>query len=300
MVSVNNSVNNIFKNTPVTSTAVSYTALPTDVIINVTNTTSVLTITLPTASSVNQGKWYLIKDTSGGAGTNNIQIIPSSGTINGGSNLTISVNYGFLQVYNDGANWFSQATSSLLPSTTTTYGQWWQANSNNQITNSTPDTSLSSSTPFVSTSRFNFSGSNFVTNSSSGIIVGPNFLTIQTYGIYRMCCITSVDLIGYTVLMQIVRNGTTVIGWMESYSVDPSEVANTVVEAIYVLNAGDTIDFRWSVNGGTQNMRSLEMSIEQIAPILWRLLCCISYQKHTGIYIKWNLYTLCKPDLLRY
>ena len=83
MVSINNSVNNIFKNQPVTSTAISYTALPTDVIIDVTDTTAIRTVTLPAASPSNLGKWYVIKDTSGGASIKNIQIIPSSGTIDG-------------------------------------------------------------------------------------------------------------------------------------------------------------------------------------------------------------------------
>ena len=105
MVSVNNLVNNIFKNQPITSTAVSYTALPTDVIIDVTNTAAVRTITIPTASSVNLGKSYLIKDTSGGASTNNILITPVSGTIDGSSSLVIVTNYGFLQVYSNGTNW---------------------------------------------------------------------------------------------------------------------------------------------------------------------------------------------------
>jgi hypothetical protein len=105
---VNTSVNNRFLNQPVTPTAVSYTALISDVIIEVTSTSAIRTITLPAPSATgNVGKAYLIKDTSGGASVNNIVIAPASGTIDSGTSVVISANYGSVQVFCDGSNYYS-------------------------------------------------------------------------------------------------------------------------------------------------------------------------------------------------
>jgi len=105
---VNTSVNNRFLNQPVTPTAVSYTALISDVIIEVTSTSAIRTITLPAPSATgNVGKAYLIKDTSGGASVNNIVIAPASGTIDSGTSVVISANYGSVQVFCDGTNYYS-------------------------------------------------------------------------------------------------------------------------------------------------------------------------------------------------
>ena len=93
-------------------TAANYTALATDVIIEVTNTSAARTITLPAPSAAaatsNVGKFYIIKDTSGGAGTNSITITPASGTIDGAANTSIQTNYGTLQVFSDGTNYYLQ------------------------------------------------------------------------------------------------------------------------------------------------------------------------------------------------
>jgi len=107
-VPVNTSVNNRFFNQPVVTTAVNYTALISDVIIEVSSTAAILTITLPAPSALgNVGKSFIIKDTSGGAQTNNIFIAPASGLIDGMSSLAIASNYGSAQVFCDGSNYYS-------------------------------------------------------------------------------------------------------------------------------------------------------------------------------------------------
>jgi len=112
MAQYNNAINNTDYNTPVTlSGAANVTALLSDYIIGVDDTAAPRTVTLPAASTVganaNSGKVYIIKDQSGGAGTNNITVSPASGTIDGGASLVISSDYGELVVYSDGAAWYS-------------------------------------------------------------------------------------------------------------------------------------------------------------------------------------------------
>jgi hypothetical protein len=122
MAQINNSVNDIFLNQAVTSvTSATYTAAATDVLIDV-NFAGAVTITLPTGSTSNKGKFYVIKDTSGAAGTHNITVKPNSGTLDGASSAIISLNYGALQVYSDGANWWEQANISSSTQTVAQYG----------------------------------------------------------------------------------------------------------------------------------------------------------------------------------
>jgi hypothetical protein len=91
-----------------TPIAVSYSALPSDVIIAVTSTASARTITLPAATASNSGVNYFIKDESGAAGTNNITVeVLGGGNIDGATTKVISSNYGFIQVYSNGIQWFS-------------------------------------------------------------------------------------------------------------------------------------------------------------------------------------------------
>ena len=90
-----------------TATSTSYTALQTDYIIGVTSTAAARTITLPAAATVGAGWTYIIKDESGGAGTNNI-IVDGNGaeTIDGAATQAINTNYGSMNLYCDGSNWF--------------------------------------------------------------------------------------------------------------------------------------------------------------------------------------------------
>ncbi len=115
-MSQHNSQNNIDFNTPVTlSGAGNVTASLSDYIIGVDNTAAARTVTLPTASNTgdtaNRGKFYIIKDQSGLAGTNNITITPATGTIDGASSIAIIANFGEVGVYSDGSNWFSSGLS---------------------------------------------------------------------------------------------------------------------------------------------------------------------------------------------
>jgi len=76
-------------------------------ILHVTRTeTSAVTITLD-SDDVDDGKWILIKDASGHAGTYNITVqTEGSETIDGASTATISSDWGGLIIYSDGSNWF--------------------------------------------------------------------------------------------------------------------------------------------------------------------------------------------------
>lgn len=88
------------------STAVS-TNSGNEVFIAVTNTASPRTVTLLNADRV-AGRVIIIKDESGGAGTNAITIDPEGGTlIDGVATLTIAVNYGAMRVYSNGTAWFT-------------------------------------------------------------------------------------------------------------------------------------------------------------------------------------------------
>jgi hypothetical protein len=76
-------------------------------IIGVTSTAATRTITLATADTV-AGRVIIVKDESGGAGTNNITVTTQGGqTIDGAASITISSNYGVVRVYSDGTNWFT-------------------------------------------------------------------------------------------------------------------------------------------------------------------------------------------------
>lgn len=90
-----------------TATAIDYSVKTFDYLIGVTSTAAVRTITLPTAANATVGKIYVIKDESGGAATHNI-IIDGNGseTIDGALTQAITTNYGSVQLYTDGSNWF--------------------------------------------------------------------------------------------------------------------------------------------------------------------------------------------------
>jgi hypothetical protein len=85
------------------STATDYTVQATDQIVEVSNTSAPRNITLPSAPAV-VDRIIIIKDTSGGAGTNNITVI---GTIDGAANKVISTNYGSLRVYSDNSGFYT-------------------------------------------------------------------------------------------------------------------------------------------------------------------------------------------------
>lgn len=103
----NNSTNNIFKNQPVTSKTASYSLSADDTVIEVTNTTPAVTLTLPAAAQNNSGKIYYLKDSSGTAGTTPITVATTSpDTLDGSASKSIGVDYGWMMVFSDGVNWF--------------------------------------------------------------------------------------------------------------------------------------------------------------------------------------------------
>lgn len=78
-------------------------------IVGVTNTAAPRTITLST-DDLEAGRVIIIKDESGGAGTNNITVTaqnPGTNKIDGANTQVISTNYGVLRVYGNGTHWFT-------------------------------------------------------------------------------------------------------------------------------------------------------------------------------------------------
>ena len=121
MAHYQNSSNDLFINTPVTSVAASYAASLSDYIIEVSDTTASRTITLPAPSTPgatsNVGKVLIIKDSSGAAlsGGNPIIVAPASGTIDGVASINIAQDYGSIMVYCNGTSWFSDAETLSAP-----------------------------------------------------------------------------------------------------------------------------------------------------------------------------------------
>lgn len=86
-------------------TDASYSAKAGDRVIGV-NRAGVVTITLPTAE-LKAGRFFLIKDESGAAGSNTITVATEgSETIDGSATDTIVTNFGAKSYYSDGTNWF--------------------------------------------------------------------------------------------------------------------------------------------------------------------------------------------------
>lgn len=93
----------VVQRTEVADTA--YTATAIDYIIAFTTLTTGHTVSLKDATTLDAGQCYIIQDETGTAATNNITIAPLAGTINGASQIKISLNYGQAFVYSDGTNW---------------------------------------------------------------------------------------------------------------------------------------------------------------------------------------------------
>ena len=89
------------------ATAVDTAIVSTDYLIAVTSTAAPRTITLPDATTLPVAQSFCIVDESGGAATNNITIATVGGqTINGAASFLIDNDYGSVEVYTSGTNWF--------------------------------------------------------------------------------------------------------------------------------------------------------------------------------------------------
>ena len=91
-----------------TVNAATYSLLITDNIVHVTYTSTgaVTALTLPTAQVV-AGRVLVIKDAAGNAATNTITIdTQGAETIDGAATFVINSNYGAINLYSDGSNWF--------------------------------------------------------------------------------------------------------------------------------------------------------------------------------------------------
>ena len=83
-------------------TSVTATLLVDDLFIDV-NVANAVTLTLPPSPPI--GTNYIIKDSSGSAGTNNITVSANTGnTIQGSANTSISTDFGLVQIIYDGTN----------------------------------------------------------------------------------------------------------------------------------------------------------------------------------------------------
>ncbi len=93
-------------NAKYTATAVSYQVLITDVIIGVTSNASARTITMPNAGMI-AGQVWTVKDCAGTAqSANNITISGNGATIDGSATFVININYGSVDIFFDGTNFF--------------------------------------------------------------------------------------------------------------------------------------------------------------------------------------------------
>lgn len=89
---------------------VNYTVLSSDYEIAYSSLTTARTVTLPAAASVGSANYpqgFLIKDETGTAATNNINIVVSGGgTMDGSTTKAVNTNYGFIRVYSNGSAYF--------------------------------------------------------------------------------------------------------------------------------------------------------------------------------------------------
>lgn len=82
-----------------------YQVLTTDSIIGQTNTSAPSTFTMPNTGLV-AGQEWTIKDETGGAATNNITVSGNGANIDGSPTFVININYGAIDLYWSGSNWF--------------------------------------------------------------------------------------------------------------------------------------------------------------------------------------------------
>ena len=85
-----------------------YSPIKGDYLVAITSLTQARTINLPSASSVEKGQGFIIKDESGSSGSHHVTIVaPIPETINGHVSKVMNQDYQHLHVYSNGANWYS-------------------------------------------------------------------------------------------------------------------------------------------------------------------------------------------------
>lgn len=83
--------------------ATPYAVLATDYYLAITTSSLAITVNLPASPGTN--RLFIIKDLSGNAATNNITIVPSSGTIDGQASYIMNSNYQAIQLLFNGTNY---------------------------------------------------------------------------------------------------------------------------------------------------------------------------------------------------
>jgi hypothetical protein len=245
----NNSVNNLFLNQKVVQTATNYTVLANDVIIEVTSTAAPRTITLPSPSANNSGKFYIIKDTSGAAVSNNISVVPASGTIDGSGALLIGTNYGAIQVYSDGTSYYSQAFVTPQPTgIALASGYWAKTGSNFLVSPGQPSAGFT--TPMHTSGAAIFS--NLTADHVTSITVSGATLTIVRPGLYLLNISSAIYPNSSNAsggVCQIVKNNSTLILASGGF---PYPGLATFLGGTMTTNlvAGDQIDFRFGITSG--------------------------------------------------
>lgn len=266
----NNVVNNLFLNQKVVQTTTNYTVLTNDVIIEVTNTAAARTITLPAPSSKNAGKFFVIKDASGGASINNIVIVPSLGSIDAAGGLVIASNYGFVQVFSDGTNYFSQSLFQG-PYTGIPFAKasWSLILANPSSIGATiPGTNGTFTTLLPSSARIDLSSFTTVIPSLNLSVASPaQSITIQQSGLYliyfsSMIATTS----SANIYLQLVNNGviiaTSGIGILSTITdfIQVSMTTNLTLNSVVDIRVGTT-------NSGTLTFNSASCIIQQLSNV---------------------------------
>lgn len=106
---------NVANPTAVAFAASPYTILAADTVLLVDTSGGAVEVDLPAVAS-SSGRTIVIKDEAGSAATNAITIDPNGAeTLDGSAtSATITVNFGFLEIFCDGTQWLSQAGSKAL------------------------------------------------------------------------------------------------------------------------------------------------------------------------------------------
>lgn len=85
-----------------------YAVLTTDSIVSFNSVAGLPEAQLPAVGSVSVGKLYIITDMTGSAASSNISISTADAAlIDGNAAIAINTNYGSVQVYTNGTNWFT-------------------------------------------------------------------------------------------------------------------------------------------------------------------------------------------------